>query len=398
MSRYPFFRIAWPPTLVARQMGSALFYAYLTRWRYFGAWLLRHGAECLPVAAGARGMGCIGYPDHVVWEVTSRCNLSCVHCHVGAGDPVANELDLREGMRLIDGLREVREFRMLVYTGGEPLVRGDIFELLEYSRRRGFINVLATNGTLLDDAAARDLKRRGVAAVAVSLDSGRDEVHNRIRCDGVAFSGAVEGIKAARRAGITVQINITAMEYNLAGLDELIELTREFDPAILLVYQLIPVGRGHEIRDAALESHQSRELLEFLVRAQERATAVMEPAGGPQYWAYLMERRGLKGRFWRAMARPFFHGCTAGRGFAYLKPDGEVWACPFIERSAGSVRRESFAKIWRHAELFAQLRRREELLKGKCGLCEYRGICGGCRGRALALGGDLLGEDPTCFI
>ncbi|MEN6616550.1 MAG: radical SAM protein, partial [Syntrophorhabdus sp.] len=145
----PLHRIFWPPSLVTKQLGSVLYFKHLVKWGNFGSWLFRHSMPSLPVAAGAYGMGCIGFPAHPAWEVTGACNLRCIHCHATSGKPAPDELTTEEAKKFIDELRKANEFRMLVYTGGEPLVRPDIFELFTHSRKAGFANVIATNATLI---------------------------------------------------------------------------------------------------------------------------------------------------------------------------------------------------------------------------------------------------------
>lgn len=398
LHRLPVGRIFWPPSLVARQAGSALLFWRLTGWKSFPRWLVRHSLPSLPVAAGSIGMGCIGYPAHPAWEVTGACNLRCIHCHASSGRPAPDELTTAEAKRFIDELAKVAEFRTLVYTGGEPLVRHDIFDLLDHSRRRGFINILATNGTLIDDAMAKRLKKAGVAGAAVSLDSCQEEIHDRIRSREGAFDQALRGMRAVRKAGILLQVNTTAMDYNFDTLMELMELADREGSGIMLMYQLVPVGRGGEIEKASLKTGENERLLRYLAERQQKVSTMVEPVAGPQYWAHLMELAGKTGPIWRKMARKVFHGCAAGRGFVYIKANGDVWPCPFVEISAGSVRERSFGEIWREADLFRQLRNRETGLKGKCGECGYRAICGGCRGRAVVYHNDVMAEDPSCFI
>jgi len=394
--QYPWRRIFLPPSLILRQAGSLACYAYAARWGRAGRWLCRHGARTLPIAAGAVGMGCIGYPAHPAWEVTGRCNLRCIHCHANQNSG-QSDLSTDEAKRLIDGIRAVDEFRMLVYTGGEPLVREDLFELLEYSHRQGFINVIATNGTLITDEMARDLKRIGVAEIAVSLDGSCPRVHDRIRSDG-AFARALRGIEAVRHAGLTLQINTTAMRYNFDDLENIIDLADANRATIILMYQLVGVGRGGGIGDATLDRDLNAQLLERLARKQRRTTVMVEPVAGPQYWAYLLQEAGLKSDRWLHRAERFFHGCAAGRGFVYIKANGEVWPCPFIEINAGNVRQTPFPQIWRQGEVFRLLRNRETLLQGRCGGCRWRKICGGCRGRALAETGNVMAQDSSCFL
>jgi radical SAM protein with 4Fe4S-binding SPASM domain len=394
----PFKRIFWPPSQVMRQAGSVLLFANLIGWKRFPGWMYRHSINTLPVAAGAIGMGCIGFPAHPAWEVTSACNLRCIHCHAATSTPGKDELDTDEGRRFIDELARVKEFRMLVYTGGEPLVRPDIFELMEHSKRAGLVNVLATNGTLITEETAYRLKEVGLATAAVSLDSWRPDVHDYVRDRPGTFELAMRGIRAMRKAGIPLQINCTAMHYNIDDLDELIDLVDELGSGIMLMYQLVPVGRGEAIGDATLKTNENEWLLKFLAKKQREVSTIVEPVAGPQYWPYIMELSGRKNGLWLKAAEQVFHGCSAGRGFVYIKANGDVWPCPFVEVSAGNVRNRPFHEIWRTSEVFENLRNRESTLRGACGECRYRTICGGCRGRAMACSGDYLAEDPSCFL
>ncbi|MGZ8937544.1 MAG: radical SAM protein [Halobacteriota archaeon] len=388
----------WPPTLILRQAMSALYLGALARWRGLPRWMATYGLQCLPGAAGSRGMGCIGFPAHPVWEMTTACNLRCIHCHASGGKPAADELTTEEAKRLLDQLAEVPEFRMMAFTGGEPLVRQDLFELLAYSQALGFTNTLATNATLIDDDVARRLRRFGVVIAAVSLDGFTAEQHDMVRGIAGSFEAALEGMRALRRAGIVLHVNITAMEYNVEQLVDLMRLVDELGTGILLMYQLVPVGRGSDINQAVLDEGANERLIRFMAEAQRTTRAIMEPVAGPQYWPFLLQRAGISSGPLLRLAETVFHGCSAGRGFVYIKPDGDVWPCPFIEMSCGNVRELPFRRIWKQSPVFEDLRHRETRLKGRCGECEYRRLCGGCRGRTLALTGDYLNEDPSCFI
>ena len=395
---WPLKAIFWPPSLVIRQLGSVVYFSYLVGWRRFPSWMIKHGVNSLPIAAGATGMGCIGFPAHPAWEVTSACNLRCIHCHVTADRPAPDELNTDDAKRFIDDIARVDEFRMLVYTGGEPLVRKDIFELMHHAKLCGLINVIATNGTLITDEVAFRLKEEGLATAAVSLDSYRDEIHDYVRNKENTYDLAMRGIRALKKAGIPLQINATAMQYNFGDLDELLELVDGLGSGIMLMYQLVPVGRGDAIRDATLSMNENERLFKFLSKKQKEISTIVEPVAGPQYWPYLMEQKGLKNGLWMRLARQVFHGCAAGRGFVYIKANGDVWPCPFVEVSAGNVRERPFDRIWQESDVFRKLRNRQNTLKGKCGQCSYRTICGGCRGRAMACSGDYLAEDPSCFL
>lgn len=387
-----------PLSLLAKQLGSALFMGYLNRWSRFPGWLLRHSFQSIPVSNGAWGMGCIGYPGHPAWEVTGACNLRCIHCHATSGKPSPDELTTDEGKKLIDMLAAESDFRTLIYTGGEPLVRPDIFSLLRHSQKAGLANIIATNGTLIDEETAFKLKDHGVVCNAISIDAADPQTHDFVRNRSGAFDLALRAIEATKKAGILLQINTTAMEYNMPHLPDLIDFADDCGAGIMLMYQLVAVGRGEKIEKATLKKSANKYLSELIADKQKNAKTIIEPVAGPQYWPYLLEKNGIRGEKLLKLAGNLFHGCAAGRGFVYIKANGDVWPCPFVEINAGNIRNAGFGKIYREAPVFQQLRKREDLLKGACQTCKYKTICGGCRGRALAYSGDYLAEDPRCFI
>ena len=387
-----------PPSLLFRQLGSVLLMGYLNRWRHFPGWLLKHGFPSIPVSNGAWGMGCIGYPGHPVWEVTGACNLRCIHCHATSGKAAPDELTTDEGKRLIDMLAAESEFRTLIYTGGEPLVRPDIFTLLRHSQKAGLANIIATNGTLIDEEMAFKLKEHGVVCNAISIDSADVATHDFVRNKPGAYELAMRAMEATKKAGILLQVNTTAMEYNMPHLAELIDFADKSGAGIMLMYQLVAVGRGEKIEKATLKKSANKYLSELIATKQKTAKTIIEPVAGPQYWPYLLEKNGVSEGKLLKLAGKVFHGCAAGRGFVYVKANGDVWPCPFVEVNAGNIRDSSFHEIYRKAPVFQHLRRREELLKGVCGECNYKTVCGGCRGRAHAYSGDYLAEDPRCFI
>lgn len=343
-------------------------------------------------------MGCIGYPGHPVWEVTEACNLRCIHCHATGGKAVDGELSTDEGKRLIDMIAAEEEFRTLVFTGGEPLVRADIFALFRHAQQAGLKNILATNGILIDEEMAFKLKDHGVVCNAISIDAADPAIHDRIRNMPGAFDLAMRAIEATRKAGILLQINTTAMEYNFDQLPKIISLADSWGAGIMLMYQLVAVGRGEKISRATLKKTANHQLSEIIRDGQRQARTIVEPVAGPQYWASLLEQKRQVSDLMVKFAGQVFHGCAAGRGFVYVKAAGDVWPCPFVAVSGGNVKTQSFHEIYHHAPLFRELRHREETLKGLCGECRYRTLCGGCRGRAHAYSGDYLAEDPRCFL
>lgn len=386
-----------PPTLLARQAGSLLLLAGLARWHRIPAWLSRYAIPCLPGASGARGMGCIGFPSHPVIELTSRCNLSCIHCHARAGDAGKAELSTQEVCSLLDQLAGIHEFRMVAFTGGEPLLRDDLIPIIEYARDLGFSTTLATNGTLVSPAIARRLADAGLAIAAISLDATDPATHDGIRGKPGALEQALAGVEAVKEAGIPLHINVTIASYNADQLPSLIREADRLGAAILIVYQLVPVGRGSSIADKSLSRESNRKFIQELADGQSHARVVIEPVAGPQYWAYLLHRAGIDAGPGLSLSRHLFHGCAAGRGFVYIKPDGTVLPCPFIPVSCGNIRDTPFEEIYRDHPVFQALRDRDQLT-GSCGSCQYRMVCGGCRGRAFAMTGSYLAEDPACFI
>ena len=387
-----------PPTFLLRQGLSLVLLAGLTGWTRLPSWIVRYGLKCVPGAAGAVGMGCIGFPNHPVWEVTTECNQECRHCHVSAGRPLPGELDTDQGRRLIDELAAVRAFRMLAYTGGEPLLRKDLFDLLAHSSERGFTNTLATNATLVDRSVARDLRRRGVAIAAVSLDGADPDTHDRRRGRRGSFETALSGMRHLREAGILLHVNITVVEEDLGRLQRLIALGESLGAGIILVYQLVPQGRGRALDGEAFGRDANERLMAFLAEAQRKSSAVLEPVAGPQYWATLLRRAGISGGPLLRAAEKVFHGCCAGRGFVYIKSDGTVWPCAFVPIDCGSVRHSSFLEIWERSPQLAALRCESRSFNERCGGCAYARVCGGCRGRAYARCGNFAGDDPGCFI
>lgn len=188
------------------------------------------------------------------------------------------------------------------------------------------------------------------------------------------------------------------MEYNMPHLPELIDFADHIGAGIMLMYQLVAVGRGEKIEKATLNKNDNKYLSEMIAEKQKNARTIIEPVAGPQYWPYLLEKNGIRGGLALKIANQVFHGCAAGRGFVYIKANGDVWPCPFIEVSGGNIRDKSFDEIYYNSALFQNLRNREEKLEGICGGCNYKKICGGCRGRAHAYSGNYMAEDRSCRL
>jgi len=378
-----------PPTLVLRQVSSLLAFKELTGWPGLDRWLPEAGL-LLRTAAGAIGFGCFGMPIHPVYEVTAACNLRCKHCHARGGKPYPDELDTEGAKDVIRKLAEVPEFRVLVFTGGEPLVRPDIYELISYAKSLGFSVVLATNATLITKSVAKKLRELGVEGIAASIDFVKPEHHDEYRGVPGAFQRAIEGIKNAASEGLYIHINVTLSKLNLDQLEDLMRLSDRLGAYVVFLYQLLPFGRGEELKNLLLTREEFLQVMERVKKIQREVKPVIVPVGLPEYFAYLLKDSPLF-----KIYSPFFKGCSAGSGMFYIKPNGDVWPCAFVPIKAGNLREQSALEIWRNSPVFRALRDRSNL-RGPCATCKYRDVCGGCRARTLALTGDLFASDPMC--
>jgi len=389
-----------PPTLLARQAISVFYFAKIVGWKKLPQWLLKL-PRMLRISSGAFGMGCIGFPIHPVWEVTSACNLNCKHCHASGGKPTMDELTTKEGRDLIKQIAAINEFRMLVLSGGEPLVRPDIFELISYAVGLGLEVSIATNATLITPEVASKLREAGAVNIAIGLDGATEKTHDMIRSTPGCFKQTINGIKATKDAGLGLQINITMMKHNYYEIPALLDMANELGADIVLLYNLVPEGRGME-DEIELSRDQFSDIINFISKKQRSIVPIVEPTCSPQYWAYLVNKFHDNGNAHNGhrpgrLATLAFKGCAAGNGMCYVKPDGEVWPCPFVPVSGGNIRQTALREIWESSEVFVDLKTRDKL-KGECGRCANKNICGGCRGRAFAHYGDYLQEDPFCFI
>jgi radical SAM protein with 4Fe4S-binding SPASM domain len=331
-----------------------------------------------------------GLPHVVAWNLTRRCNLSCTHCYISAGpwESAERELDTAACLRVVDQLLEVNPSPMLILSGGEPLIRPDLEDIARHASGRGATVVVGTNGTELTEPRIEGLKRSGVSGVAVSVDSLRAGYHDNFRRGADALAAVTAAVErlAAQRLDFVVQT--TATKGNRAEIPALIEWAAGKGAVAFNCYFLVPTGRGQRLADlSALEYEQ---LLGVLVDYHRR------------YMGQMMVRAKCAPHFIRLVHQQtpdspvlnYKTRCPCGIDYCRITPEGQVTPCPYSPAVAGDLRLQSFGEIWERSQLFAQLRRRD--LGGRCGKCEYRAICGGCRARAYATTGDHLAEDPSC--
>lgn len=331
------------------------------------------------------------YVPHVVaWNLTRRCNLECAHCYIAAGphESAAEELATPECLEIVDQLLAVNPAPLLILSGGEPLLRRDLTEIAHYASTNGATVVVGTNGTLLTDDRIAALKNAGVRGVAVSVDSLRPSYHDNFRRGRGALADvqAALGRLSAARLDFIVQTTVT--KGNRTELERLVAWAADQGAVSFNCYFLVATGRGTSLSDLAPADYEV--VLADLARWEHA------------YRGRMMVRAKCAPHFMRHVHRTdpdspvlnYETRCPCGTQYCRITPDGKLTPCPYLPEVAGDLRTHSFAELWRSAPLFRRLREGE--LGGKCGVCEYRRLCGGCRARAFALEGDVLAADPSC--
>lgn len=334
----------------------------------------------------------------VFWELTNACNLHCAHCRaLPAENRSPEELTTEEARRLLEQIVQFAR-PSVVLSGGEPLIRPDWAEIAGYGTSLGLQMLVATNGSLLTREVARKMASVGIKRISVSIDGADAKTHDSLRGVPGAFEAAWEGISNAISAGIEYQINTTVTKRNVDQIPAILNLAIERGAAALHVFLLVPTGCGLEIADEEMISPEEYEhLLGWLYEQSDRAPIGLRATCAPHYVRIAHQRSRVKtgtNPETQHPAKPI-RGCLAGSAVCFVSHSGEVFPCGYLPVSAGNVRNESLEKIWRDAEVFKILRDPKNL-QGKCGYCEYKRICMGCRARAFALTGNYLAEEPYC--
>lgn len=345
----------------------------------------------------------------VVWNITRRCNLRCVHCYAHAKDiEFENELTTAEGKALIDDLAEFGA-PVLLLSGGEPLVRKDLPELAEYAVKKGMRAVISTNGTLIDRNTAQVLKKIGLSYVGISLD-GMEEVNDRFRGVKGAFEKALDGIRNCKEAGIKVGLRFTINKFNAAEIPNLFDLLEDMDIPRICFYHLVYAGRGSNLVEQDLSHEQTRAAVDLIIERTQaihnkgllkEVLTVDNHADGPYVYMKLLKENPERAKEVLELLK-MNEGNNSGRGIGCVSWDGEVHADQFWRhRSFGNVRQMPFSKIWSgdHDPLLKQLKDKKKYVKGRCAVCRWLDICGGnFRVRAEALSGDVWAPDPACYL
>lgn len=331
-------------------------------------------------------------PHLISWNLTRRCNLACGHCYLDAVQRKSechDELSLPEVARVIDEIAEFASGAMLVLTGGEPLLRRDLDDIVEHAAGLGLMPVIGTNGILLDAARASRLRAAGAAGVGISLDSVTPGFHDQLRGLTGAWAGALDGMRAARAAGLGVLMQATLFEENRHQLAGFADLAAAVDAMALNFFFLVCTGRGVTQTDLSPQAYEAA-LREILALQGARQHLMIRARCAP----YARRMLGLHAGEGAGSYAEWSSACLAGRRYLRIGPKGDVTPCPYIPEGDGSVRWQPLREIWATGPAFVKLR--NELPGGKCGGCDYRVSCGGCRARALATVGDLMAEDGKC--
>ncbi len=375
-------------------------------------------------------------PRLVFWEVTKGCNLRCIHCRATATQLSApTDLPTQAGMEIIDQIAAFAN-PILVLSGGEPLFRNDIFQLARHATDRGLRVALATNGTMVTRNVAHDITEAGVRRVSISLDGADATTHDAFRGIPGSFAASVQGLRNLRALGMSVQINMTIAKHNAHQLPLVLDLAKELGADALHTFLLVPVGCGVDIAaDQMVAPQEYERMLHWFYDRSLEGGIELKATCAPHYFRVARQRRALQHPSARAaevhqqagtngigatemmmpgstgieiknsMQRPSAHpvgmnamtkGCLAGTGVCFISHEGEVYPCGYLPVIAGDLRKQSFAEIWRDAPVFRELRKTDNL-EGKCGCCEFRNVCMGCRARAYAATGNYLSEEPFCI-
>lgn len=352
-------------------------------------------------------------PFIVIWEVTQACDLACVHCRACA-QPARNPLELstEAGKRLIDEIADL-EVPVFVITGGDPLKRPDIYELVQYASDRGVRTSLTPSATpLLTRDAVAELQKRGLARLAISLDGPTAEIHDAFRRVPGSYDWTLNAVRYARELGLSAQINTTITRHNLQYLDQMIALLETLDIVLWSVFFLVPTGRGQDI--GLISAEEFEQVFEKMYETAQRGKFDIKSTEAQHYRRFLLQKRTAERKAGivpeGAKAMPFAQmigvntadgigrapkGINDGKGFVFVSHMGEVFPSGFLPVSAGNVKTESLKKLYRESPLFTGLRETANLT-GKCGVCEFKEVCGGSRARSYALTGDMFAEEPCC--
>lgn len=312
--------------------------------------------------------------------------MYCAHCYRDAGCQAKDELSTAEAKKL---LREIAKagFKIMIFSGGEPLMRPDIIELVKYASDLHLLPVFGTNGTLITLDMAQKLKAAGAKGMGISLDSLDKAKHDKFRNFPGGWDGAVQGMKNCRTVGLPFQIHTTVMDWNQQELEAMTDFAVEIGAKAHHFFFLVPTGRAATIEEESLRAEQYEDVLTRIMKKQQQVSIELKPTCAPQFLR-IAAQLGVKSRFHR--------GCLAGLSYCIISPKGKVQPCAYLNMELGDVRKTPFDEIWTKNEVLQKLRTLD--YSGGCGICKYKGVCGGCRARAAYYhNDDYMAEEPWCL-
>ena len=334
----------------------------------------------------------------VAWELTRRCNLNCVHCRAGSErGPYPGELDTNKCLQILNEISRVGR-PIVILTGGEPLLREDVFQLAEYGDRIGLRMVMATNGTLLTPKIVEKMKASGIKRVSISIDGADEQQHDRFRNVSGAFRGSLEGIEQLKKGGVEFQINTTVTRHNLEDIEQILKLAVELGAVAHHIFLLVPTGRAKSMVNQEIDAVQYERLLHWFYHMRDKVPLHLKATCAPHYYRILRQeaaRKGEKVDFDNYGLDAVTRGCLGGTSFCFISNQGVVQPCGYLEKNCGNLKEDSFEVVWKESEVFGRLRDFTSY-EGKCGRCEYMSNCGGCRARAFEATGNFMAEEPLC--
>ena len=346
-------------------------------------------------------------PFTIAWEVTRACAYACVHCRADAmhkADP--QELNTEEALHLIDRLADFGS-PILVFTGGDPMMRRDLYQLIAYATQKGLRCSLTPTATALPTTERLEKARHaGIRRIALSLDAPRPEIHDSFRQVPGSWQRTMDILHRAQAIGLSVQVNTTVAKHNVDILDEMIPFLQEVGAVQWSLFFLVPTGRAQASNMISAEEHER--VFNWLYDLSKNAPFDIKSTAAPMYRRVAIERKraeqgsdkpvtfqGAGFQYADGLNRPT-RGVNDGNGFLFISHVGDIQPSGFLPITAGNVRTDDVLDTYRHSQLFIDLRSPDKI-KGRCGICEYRDVCGGQRGRAYGITGDYLESDPACI-
>lgn len=338
-------------------------------------------------------------PRLIFWELTKNCNLKCKHCRAEADfQHYNNELNVTQAKQVIDNISSFSK-PVLVLTGGEPLYKSGIFEIAGYANAKGLTVALATNGTLINEHKALQIKKASIKRVSISIDGMNAETHDSFRGVPGSFNKAIEGASLLVKQGVNIQLNTTIVKNNYKQVPEIIKLAESQNAVALHLFVLVPVGCGIEIvKEEKISKNDYENILKNIYAESKKTNLEIKVTCAPHYYRIIREQARLENRqltFEKDGMSAMTKGCLAGSGVCFISNIGDVQPCGYLPVKAGNVLEQPFEQIWNNSEDFKKMRN-TDLLKGKCGICEYKEYCSGCRARAYYHSNDYLAEEPIC--